>query len=117
MSAPEVAVAPETLVQRGIDAYNAHDAAAFAAVYAPEMQLHDLGGELFLSGREALEERYALLFASAPNIHVEILKRIVAGNVVIDEERITNTPSGRDAHLAVIYEIEGAEISRVWVTR
>jgi hypothetical protein len=111
MSAQDIAVAPETLVQRGIDAYNAHDAAAFAAVYAPEMQLHDL------SGREALEERYALLFASAPNIHVEILKRIVTGNVVIDEERITNTPSGRDAHVAVIYEIDGGEITRVWVTR
>ena len=117
MSAPETAIAPETLVQRGIDAYNAHDAAAFAAVYAQKMQLFDLGGELFLSGRETLQERYALLFTNAPNIHVEILKRIVAGNIVIDEEKITNTPSRRDAHLAVIYEIDAGEIARVWVTR
>ncbi|MBD5606597.1 MAG: steroid delta-isomerase, partial [Candidatus Eremiobacteraeota bacterium] len=39
------------LVARQIDAYNAHDAAAFAAAYAENMQLFDLGGELFLYGR------------------------------------------------------------------
>lgn len=117
MSAPETTVAPETLVQRGIDAYNAHDAHAFASVYAPEMQLHDLGGDLFLSGRDALEERYGLLFLNAPNIHVEIVKRMIIGNVVIDEEKITRTPSGNDAHVGVIYEIEHGAIARVWVTR
>jgi hypothetical protein len=39
------------------------------------------------------------------------------GNVVIDEERITHTASGRDAHVAVIYETENGAIQRVWVTR
>jgi uncharacterized protein (TIGR02246 family) len=116
MSETKVAVAPETLVQRGIDAYNAHDARAFASVYAPDLQLFDLGGDLYLSGRDALEERYALLFVNAPNIHVEIVKRIVVGNVVIDEERISNTPSGREAHVGVIYEIADGAIARVWVT-
>ncbi len=112
-----VTTAPELLVQRGIDAYNAHDAEAFASVYAADLSLYDLGGELYLSGREALRERYALLFANAPAIHVEIVKRIVVANVVIDEERITGTPSGRDAHVGVIYEIEDGAIARVWVTR
>ena len=117
MSSPQTAMAPETLVQRGIDAYNAHDAEAFASVYAADMELHDLGGALYLSGREALRERYAQLFASAPNVHVEIVRRIVVGNNVIDEERITHTPSGRDAHVAVIYEIRDGAIARAWVSR
>jgi len=112
-----VALDSESLVARQIDAYNAHDAEAFASVYAENMQLFDLGGELFLFGREALHERYAMLFANAPNVHVEIAKRIVVGNVVIDEERITHTASGRDAHVAVIYETENGAIQRVWVTR
>ncbi len=112
-----VALDSESLVARQIDAYNAHDADAFVSVYAENMQLFDLGGDLFLFGREALRERYAMLFANAPNVHVEIAKRIVVGNVVIDEERITHTASGRDAHVAVIYEIENGAIQRVWVTR
>jgi uncharacterized protein (TIGR02246 family) len=112
-----VLASPEALVQQGIDAYNAHDASAFAAVYAENMQLFDLGGELFLYGREALRERYAMLFANAPQIHVEIARRIVVGDVVIDEERITGTASGGDAHVAVIYEVANGLIERVWVTR
>jgi uncharacterized protein (TIGR02246 family) len=112
-----VEASPEALVDRQIDAYNAHDADAFAAVYAEDMQLYDLGGELFLFGREALRERYALLFANAPLINVRIVKRIIVGNTVIDEERITRTASGRDAHVAVIYEASGGLIRRVWVTR
>jgi uncharacterized protein (TIGR02246 family) len=112
-----VLASPETLVQSGIDAYNAHDANAFAAVYAENMQLLDLGGELFLYGREALRERYAMLFANAPRIHVEIVKRIVVGDVVIDEERITGTASGSDAHVGVIYQTANGQIERVWVTR
>jgi uncharacterized protein (TIGR02246 family) len=108
---------PEELVARQIEAYNAHDAAAFAAVYAEDMQLSDLGGDLFLYGRDALRERYALLFANAPKIHVEILKRIVVGDVVIDEERITHTASGNVAHVGVIYEVVRGKIRRVWVTR
>jgi uncharacterized protein (TIGR02246 family) len=108
---------PEALVAHQIEAYNAHDAEAFAAVYAADMQLFDLGGELFLFGRDALRERYAMLFANAPNIHVEIVKRIVVGDVVMDEERITHTASGIDAHVGVIYEATAGAISRVWVTR
>ena len=112
-----VLASPEALVQQGIDAYNAHDANAFAAVYGENMQLFDLGGELFLYGREALRERYAMLFANAPQIHVEIARRIVVGDVVIDEERITGTASGGDAHVGVIYEVANGLIERVWVTR
>jgi uncharacterized protein (TIGR02246 family) len=117
MSSPQTGTTPETLVQRSTDAYNAHDAAAFAAVYASDLQLLDFGGDLYLFGRDALQERYAQLFASAPAIAVEIRKRIVVGNVVIDEEYITGTASGRPAHLAVMYEIAGDLIKRVWVAR
>jgi uncharacterized protein (TIGR02246 family) len=108
---------PEALVAEQIDAYNAHDAVRFAAVYAENLQLFDLGGDLYLFGREALRERYALLFAAAPSIAVTIEKRIVVGNVVVDEERITGTQSGRPAHAAVIYEVADGQIRRVWVTR
>jgi uncharacterized protein (TIGR02246 family) len=116
-STPNPDGTPAALVAKQIDAYNAHDAVAFVSVYAENMQLFDLGGELFLFGRDALRERYAMLFANAPNIHVEIRTRIVVGDVVIDEEWITHTASGKDAHVGVIYEIVGGAIQRVWVTR
>jgi uncharacterized protein (TIGR02246 family) len=117
MATFETHTTPEALVSAAIEAYNAHDAERFAAAYADNLQLFDLGGELFLFGRDALRERYALLFSAAPRIAVTIEKRIVVGNVVVDEERITGTKSGRPAHAAVIYEIVGGKIARVWVTR
>jgi uncharacterized protein (TIGR02246 family) len=117
MPQSETRLSPEALVAAQIDAYNAHDAERFAAAYAENLQLFDLGGDLYLFGREALRERYALLFAAAPHIAVTIEKRIVVGNVVIDEERITGTQSGRPAHAAVIYEISDGLIARVWVSR
>jgi len=117
MSLSEMQLSPEALVAAQIDAYNAHDAERFASAYAENLQLFDLGGELFLFGREALRERYALLFSAAPGIAVTIERRIVVGNVVIDEERITGTRSGRPVHAAVVYEIVAGKIARVWVTR
>jgi putative hydrolase of HD superfamily len=108
---------PAEVVQRQIDAYNAHDAEAFAAEHATDVRLYDLGGEVYLAGRDALRERYALMFAHAPQIHATIEKRIVVGPIVIDEERIEGTHDGRIAHAAVIYEVIDGSIRRVWVTR
>jgi putative hydrolase of HD superfamily len=108
---------PAAVVQRQIDAYNAHDAAAFAAEHAEDVRLFDLGGDVYLAGRDALRERYALMFAHAPEIHATIEQRIVVGPIVIDEERITGTHDGRVAHAAVIYEVLDGSIRRVWVTR
>jgi uncharacterized protein (TIGR02246 family) len=116
MAGSDVRTSPEALVQGQIDAYNQHDADTFAAAYADDLRLYDLGGELFLFGREALRERYAQVFRDAPQIAVTILKRIVVGDIVIDEERITGTRSGHDAHAAVIYEIAGGLIRRAWIT-
>jgi len=117
MTAIDTCRANEELVQGQIDAYNAHDPDAFASAHAPDVRLYDLGGELYLHGRDALRDRYALVFANAPNIRVTIEKRIVVGNYVIDEERISGTESGRIAHAAVIYEVIDGLICRVWVTR
>src|ERR1700685_3110563 len=68
MPGSDVRTSPEALVQRQIDAYNQHDADTFAAAYAEDLRLYDLGGELYLFGREALRERYAQVFRDAPQI-------------------------------------------------
>lgn len=105
---------PEAVVQRQLDAYNRLDLEAFvrefsADVLAYRMQSH----EPFLSGKAALTEYYRDHRFNQPKLHSQLVNRMVFGNKVIDHELITGV--GDEAiELAAVYEVTGAEISRVW---
>jgi hypothetical protein len=45
-----------------------------------------------------------------------VLKRIVIGSTVIDEEEITTTPAGipQTARAVAIYEVQAGRIARAW---
>jgi imidazolonepropionase-like amidohydrolase len=107
-------VSPEALVQRQVNAYNAHDIDAFVATYAPDAQLVNHPIELVSDGRDALRRDYAELFAAAPNLHTEIVDRISIGEYVIDHERVTGLPSGETFEAVAIYRVRAELIDRVW---
>ena len=106
---------PEAVVQAQLVAYNARDIEAFAATYAPDIQLFEHPARLLASGLSQFKERYTARFKE-PNLHAALLKRIVMGNVVIDHERVTRTfPEGSGVQEAIaIYEVQGGLITRVW---
>ncbi len=89
-------------VERQLRAYNAHDADEFASCYARDVVIEDIDAHVLMSGRDAVRERYASLFAAAPTLHAEVVTRIRVGAYVIDEERATGSPHG-DIHAVVIY--------------
>jgi len=106
---------PATVVQRQLDAYNAKDVDTLLAIYADVAELYEHPSTLLARGSAALRERFAVRFKE-PNLHAALLNRIVTGDIVIDQERITRTfPEGPGTlDLTMIYEVKAGRITRAW---
>jgi uncharacterized protein (TIGR02246 family) len=101
------------VVERQLAAYNARDAAAFAATYAENVELFDFPAKARLTGRVKLQASYTQFFEAAPKLHCEILHRSVFGNRVVDHERVTGLPNGTALEAVAVYEVENGLIRRV----
>jgi hypothetical protein len=107
-------VRPETTVQRQLEAYNAHDIERFAAAYAEDVQVfRPPAVEPVLLGKRAFAEHYSKNRFTIPELHATVVNRMVAGNKVVDHERIDGLgPEVVEA--IVVYEVEDALIKKVW---
>ena len=109
---------PEHCAQAQLDAYNARNIDAFAQVYAENVQLMDLAtGTVFCDGRQALIDRYGPMFAGHPELHCELVSRIVAPPFVLDEERVTGLRPDSVVHAVATYEVRHGQIVRAWFLR
>lgn len=107
---------PAAVIQRQLDAYNAHDLEALVATYAEDAQLLEHPDKLLAAGRAAVRERFSLRLRE-PNLHARLVHRTVCGTYVIDHEVVTRTfPEGPGTiELVMIYEVRGAHIARSWM--
>jgi len=85
---------PADLAQEQLDAYNRRDLDAFLRVYSDDIEIYDFPNRLRSRGKEAMRARYGEMFARAPDLHCELVNRIVMGKNVADHERITGRPEG-----------------------
>jgi hypothetical protein len=106
---------PESVVQRQLDAFNAKDVGALMAVYADDAQQFEHPSKLLASGAAEIRPRFEARFEE-PNLHAQLMKRIVSGNIVIDHEIVTRTfPDGTGKiELVAIYEVKNTRIAKVW---
>jgi hypothetical protein len=106
---------PAAVVQRQLDAYNARDVDALMAIYAADAALYEHPDKLLAKGAAVLRERFAVRFQE-PNLHAALLHRTVAGDIVVDHERVTRTfPEGPGTlELVMIYEVKAGHITRAW---
>jgi len=106
---------PEVVVQRQLDAFNSRDLDALLATYSDEAEIYEHPGTLIAAGKDALRERYRVRLAE-PNLHAELLYRVVLGSKVIDHERVTRTfPEGEgEIDLLMIYEVKDGRIAKAW---
>lgn len=101
------------LVQRQLNAYNARNIDAFLEPYADDVELYNFPGKLLGKGKDSMRKDYEKMFNSLPDLHCEIKERIIQGNTIIDNERITG--AGPNVFEATsIYEIENNKISKVY---
>lgn len=108
---------PVELVQRQLEAYNAHDLAAFVATYDEAVELFRVPFDRpEVVGKAALAERYATRVFNVPGHRAELLSRMVLGNKVVDHERVFGL-SEIPREAVAVYEIEHELIRRVWFFR
>ena len=103
---------PEALAQRQLDAYNARDLEAFCAPYSDDIQVVGLDGQVQAHGKEAFKARYRERFQKQLKLHCQLVKRMVMGNFVLDEESITGSDSD-PIHAVAIFEVRNGKIAVV----
>jgi hypothetical protein len=107
-------MSPEQPVQRQLEAYNARDLERFVAEYSDDIQVFlPPATEPLLSGKKAFAEHYRLHRFTLPDLHAEVVQRIVSGNTVVDHERVTGLEAGVVEAVAV-YRVEEGLITTVW---
>ncbi|MFT3957090.1 MAG: nuclear transport factor 2 family protein [Piscinibacter sp.] len=105
---------PEGFAQRQLDAYNDRNLERFLAEYTDDVVACRLpGGEVVAAGKTAFGEHYRRNRFTLPGLHAELVKRMVFGNKVIDQERVHGV-SERPMEVAAIYEVTPGGIRRVW---
>jgi hypothetical protein len=109
-------IAPEAVVQRQLEAYNARDIDALIAIYAADAQMFEHPAKLVASGSAALRERFLARFKE-PNLYAQLLKRVVMENMVIDHERVTRTfqDGPGSVELVMIYQVQNGKIAKAWI--
>lgn len=108
-------LSPEHVVQRQLDAYNAKNLDALMAIYAEDAQQFEHPSKLLASGATEIRPRFEARFKE-PNLHAQLVKRMVCGNTVIDQEIVTRTfPEGTGRiELVAIYEVKNGRIAKAW---
>ena len=103
---------PADLAQRQLNAYNFRNIEAFLEPYADDVEVYDYPDKLLYKGKETMRERYSIMFENTPNLHCELVGRIVQGNIVIDKERVQFGDKLIEA--LAIYHIENNKICKVY---
>ena len=103
---------PEQVVQRQLDAYNAHDLDAWLDTYVVDAKQFEHPATLLASGHPEIRARAAPRFAE-PNLHAQLLKRVVLGEMVIDHESVVRSfPEGPGRmDLICIYQVHAGKIA------
>jgi hypothetical protein len=106
---------PEAIAQRQLDAYNDRDLARFVQEYTEDVQVFRLPDpKPAIVGREALAAHYRDNRFNLPDLHAELVKRMVFGNKVIGPGNRDRLAERAPCTPAAIYEVTPQGISRVW---
>jgi hypothetical protein len=105
---------PAEVVNAQLDAYNARDIEAFAAMYAESACLYRMPhAELMLRGKQKIIEYYGGTAFKNASLRAEVLSRQVIGNKVIDHERAFGIRP-EPVEVMAVYEVHDNLIQAVW---
>ena len=104
------------VVDRQIAAFRGRDLDGFLGCYAADVKIRDFDGNVLMDGLEAMGGQYGPLFRDSPQLSVDIPRRMVAGDYVVDEENLSGfilagfPPQMR---AVVVYRVHGGLIHDV----
>lgn len=105
---------PESLAQEQLEAYNKRDIDAFVKPYADSVEVYAFPNQLLYKGKHIMYAQYKDMFAQTKDLHCTIVKRMVLGNKVIDEESVIFNTSKPPLKAIAIYIIEHDKIAKVY---
>ena len=105
---------PKDLVQQQVNGYNARNIDAFLAPYAEDVEIYRFPNTLISKGKTKMIDTYKKLFEKTPDLHCEIVNRIINGNTIIDHERITGFSNKSIIKTVAVYKIEHHKITKVY---
>lgn len=105
---------PVDIVQRQLEAYNAHDVDAFCACFAEDVRTWRMPDTSpAIEGKAALRTFYAEHRFAIPSLRAELLARMTLGDKVIDHERVHGLHP-EPSEVAAIYRVADGLIADVW---
>ena len=120
MAAPTPKVlTPAMVVERQLEALNAHDLEGIMALFSEDAEASDLPvGAPALRGKAGLRERYATLLKGSPEFHVSAAAQLVSGAFVVQRERLKGLPNANvPAEVVMVYQVKSSKIIRMWALR
>lgn len=100
-------------VIKQLEAYNNRDIDTFANAFSDTVKVYRQPGVLTYQGRDELHKRYGQMFENTPDLHCQLVNRIVSGNVVIDHERVQFSKDQPRREAIAVYRIRNGEIVEV----
>ena len=103
----------DDLVERAVSAFNAHDAEAFAALFADDGVIFEYPARAVARGREAVRTYAGGMFASFPASKVKLVGRIDLGRRQITHERIDRGDGSPPYEAGLVYDCSEGRIERM----
>jgi hypothetical protein len=104
----------EQMAQEQLDAYNSRDIDRFLEPYAEDVQVYAFPSQFLYEGKSRMRERYASFFERTPDLHCQVVNRMILGNTVIDQEEVTLRKGEPAMHAIAIYKIKDGKIAEVF---
>ncbi len=104
----------ELAVQCQTDAYNAHDAQAYAACFAPDAQFIRHPGITAMSGRDEIYKTFAKFFREHKAARMRVLYRAQLGPTTVIEHQEVDGIEKVPVPSLVIYSVRGGMIQAAW---
>ncbi len=104
---------PYKLAQAQLVAYNSRNIDAFLEPYSDSVEIYQYPNKLLSKGKDVMHKEYAQMFESTKELHCTVVKRMVLGNTVIDEESVVFNKQAPPFKAIAIYTIANNKIQRV----
>ncbi|MCW5517037.1 nuclear transport factor 2 family protein [Muriicola sp. Z0-33] len=101
--------APDLIVEKQVTSFNAADLEAFVICFSEDVLVRNYPTDTLYVGSKRMTDSYRRFMDNNPDAKVEVTKRIIIGNKVIDAE--TGTKSGQINKQVAIYEVNNGSIS------
>lgn len=100
---------PEAIINKQVKTFNDRDLDGFVSCYSENVLVNAFPSDTMYVGRKTMRRNYGQFFENTASSKVEVLKRIVLGTTVIDEEMATD--DDQTTHQVAIYQVNNGAIS------